>query len=317
MQWSKIKHKKMANDAARGNQFSLLARELINTIRQYRPPTAGRQPIQLAPGELAPGATVPAANARLAAALHKARDIGFPKAKIEAAIAKAGGKKSNTLLTPSYEFFGPAPAGGGQGVALLLECMTDNPSRTNAKVKEAVSKFGCRFTKTAHFFCKVGYVRVLCTPTKNFDALFEAAIEAGADDVQELDQEDLDPDASEALGATNPPKGAYVAEVLCQPGDLHSVMSTISTLGFTVVSYDREHRPTGSKFYQAYEPGDDALTEEIQEQQALRTELEQDPSFLGWFDSGTIEHLDRLNEFLESQADAVALWSNCHNWPPE
>lgn len=315
----------MANDAARGNQFSLLARELITTIRQYRPPTAGRQPIQLVPGELAPGATDPTTNVRFAAALHKARDAGFPKAKIEAAIAKAGGKKSQTLLTSSYEFFGPAPAGGGQGVALLLECMTDNPSRTNAKVKEAVSKFGCRFTKTAHFFSKIGYVRVLlgASPTQTYDALFEAAIEAGADEVQELDPDDLDPDASEALmnasrtSPFEPAEEAHVAEVLCQPGDLHSVLATIANLDFTIASYDREQRPTGSKFYQAYEPGEDATPHEIQEQHELCTELEQYPNFLGWFDSGTIEQLDRLHEFLETRADAVALWSNCHNWPPE
>lgn len=316
LKWSKIRHKKAANDAVRGQQFSLVAREMIAAIRQYRPPTAGRAALQLAPGELAPGATDPEVNQRLAAAVAKARELNFPKAKMAATMAKAGGKKSANLHSPTYEFFGPSPSAGGKGVAILVECMTDNVSRTNARVKEAVNKFHARFTKTAHFFSRVGYVRVLCHADegKDFDALFEAAIEAGADDVQQLDADDLDSETAEALGE-NPPPGKYAAEVLCQPGDLHRVMSTISQAGFTVVGYDREHRATGGKFYQALDLPDDATAEERAEQKDLQAGIEQDPEFLGWYDPEAMEKLEKLYTFLESEADAAGVWSNLDNWP--
>lgn len=306
----------MAKDADRGNQFSLLSREIIAAIRQYKPPAAGRSAVQLAPGELAPGATSTESNARYAAAVAKAKDIGFPKAKMEASVAKAGGKKASNLTTVTYEFFGPPPPGGGQAVAIYIECMTDNVSRTNARVKEGVNKFSCRFTKTAHFFNRLGYVRVLCEPqpSKDFDALFEAAIEAGADDVQELTADDLDADEAEALGP-NPPDGKLVAEILCQPGDTHSVMSTLSGKGFTIVAYDREHRAKGGLFYQAHEESEEASAAELEEQKALKGEIEADPEFLGWYDSEAVDKLEKLVEFLESEADTTAVYSNLDHWP--
>jgi YebC/PmpR family DNA-binding regulatory protein len=114
--WSSIKHKKGAADAKRGKLFSKLSRALIVAARE--------------------GGADPAANLALANAIEKARSYSMPKDNIERAIARGSGADSDaeTFEQVVYEGYGP------NGVAVIVEALTDNRNRTAADVRAAFSK---------------------------------------------------------------------------------------------------------------------------------------------------------------------------------
>jgi len=159
--WSTIKHKKGAADAKRGKIFTKIIKEISVAAKL--------------------GGGDPAANPRLRTAVDKAKAENMPKDNIERAIKKgAGGLEGVTYEEIVYEGYGPG------GVAVLVEVMTDNRNRSVSDVRSIFSKnngnmgeAGC----VAWMFSKKG----LITFDKNvdFDQLFEAAIEVGAEDVAE------------------------------------------------------------------------------------------------------------------------------------
>src|SRR6478735_9217540 len=160
--WSSIKHKKGAADAKRGKLFSKLARAIIVAAKE--------------------GGPDPAANLALQNAIEKARSYSMPKDNIERAIAKGAGADGEVanFETVVYEGYGP------EGVAVLVEALTDNRNRTASEVRHAFTKHGGNLGTTgavAWQFERRGVVLVAAASADE-DEVVLAAAEAGADDVE-------------------------------------------------------------------------------------------------------------------------------------
>jgi len=160
-----IMHRKGAQDAKRARLFSKLAREITVAAKMGLPD--------------------PEANARLRAAVLSARAQGLPKDNIERAIRKSQGADAETYEEVRYEGFGPG------GVAIIVEALTDNRTRTAANVRTIFAKNGGNMGASgsvSHGFDRVGIISYPAS-AGSADAVFEAALEAGAEDV-ESDPED-------------------------------------------------------------------------------------------------------------------------------
>ncbi|WP_323953731.1 YebC/PmpR family DNA-binding transcriptional regulator [Aeromonas hydrophila] len=156
--WANIKHRKAAQDAKRGKIFTKLIREITTSARL--------------------GDADPANNPRLRAAVAAALTGNMTRDTINRAIQRgAGGGDGEQLETIVYEGYGPA------GSAVMVECLTDNRNRTVAEVRHAFSKCGGNLGtdgSVAYLFSKKG---LLTFVDVDEDALMDAALEAGADDV--------------------------------------------------------------------------------------------------------------------------------------
>ena len=155
-----IQHRKGAQDKKRAAAFSKLSREITVAAKAGLPD--------------------PAMNARLRAAIITARAGGMPKDNIERSINKAAASDGANYEEVRYEGFGPG------GVALIIESLTDNRNRTATNVRTAVAKNGGNLGASgsvSHGFERMGLINY---PAKagNPDKVFEAALEAGAEDVQ-------------------------------------------------------------------------------------------------------------------------------------
>jgi YebC/PmpR family DNA-binding regulatory protein len=160
--WSSIKHKKGAADAKRGKLFSKLSRAIIVAARE--------------------GGPDPAANLALQNAIEKARSYSMPKDNIERAIAKGSGAdaEGSSFDAVVYEGYGP------EGVAVLVEALTDNRNRTASDVRHQFTKHGGNLGATgavAWQFERRGIVLVSADDADEEDVLL-AAVDAGADDVE-------------------------------------------------------------------------------------------------------------------------------------
>ena len=154
-----IMHRKGAQDRKRAAAFSKLAREITVAAKSGLPD--------------------PAMNARLRAAVLAARAGGMPKDNIERSINKAAGNDGEIYEEIRYEGFGPG------GVSLIIETLTDNRNRTATNVRTIVAKNGGNLGASgsvSHGFSRMGLVTY---PAKagSPDKVFEAALEAGAEDV--------------------------------------------------------------------------------------------------------------------------------------
>jgi YebC/PmpR family DNA-binding regulatory protein len=154
-----IMHRKGAQDKKRAAAFSKLSREITVAAKSGLPD--------------------PAMNARLRAAVLTARAGGMPKDNIERAINNASKGDGANYEEIRYEGFGPG------GVSLIIEALTDNRNRTATNVKTAVSKNGGNLGApgaVSHAFDRLG---LIAYPAKagSADAVFEAALDAGATDV--------------------------------------------------------------------------------------------------------------------------------------
>ena len=156
--WANIKHRKAAQDAKRGKIFTKLIREITTSARL--------------------GDADPANNPRLRAAVAAALTGNMTRDTINRAIQRgAGGGDGEQLETIVYEGYGPA------GSAVMVECLTDNRNRTVAEVRHAFSKCGGNLGtdgSVAYLFSKKGLLTFVGVDE---DALMDAALEAGADDV--------------------------------------------------------------------------------------------------------------------------------------
>jgi len=162
-QFKNIMHRKGRQDKARSKLFSKLAREITTAAKLGLPD--------------------PAMNARLRAAMLAARAENMPKDGIERAIKKGSGNDSENYEDMRYEGYGPG------GVAVIVETLTDNKNRTAGDVRAAFSKSGGNLAETgavSFMFDRVGVVE-FDAKVANADQMFEAAIEAGAEDVASSD----------------------------------------------------------------------------------------------------------------------------------
>jgi YebC/PmpR family DNA-binding regulatory protein len=191
--WSSIKHKKGAADAKRGKLFSKLSRALIVAARE--------------------GGGDPAANLALANAIEKARSYSMPKDTIERAIARGSGADSDadSFEQVTYEGYGP------NGVAVIVEALTDNRNRTAADVRAAFTKHDGNLGgsgSVAWLFERRGLILVDADGVDE-DDLTLAAAEGGAEDVE---------------------RDGSSFRVTSAPEDLTSVRETIEAAGLTVDS---------------------------------------------------------------------------------
>jgi YebC/PmpR family DNA-binding regulatory protein len=160
--WSTIKHKKGAADAKRGKIFTKLIKEITVAARM--------------------GGGDPDANPRLRHALNAARAQNMPKDNFERAIKKGTGELEGVNYEEIvYEGYGPG------GVAVLVECMTDNRNRTIAEVRHAFGKAGGNVGTdgcVAWMFDKKGLISV-SKEAADEDTLMEVALDAGAEDIKD------------------------------------------------------------------------------------------------------------------------------------
>ena len=158
-QFKNIMHKKGRADKARSKLFSKLAREITTAAKLGMPD--------------------PAMNPRLRAAVLAARAENMPKDNIERAIKKSQGGESESYEDMRYEGYGPG------GVAVIVETLTDNRNRTAGDVRAAFTKSGGNLAETGAVSFMFDHVGVVEFDSKvaDADAMLEAAIEAGADDV--------------------------------------------------------------------------------------------------------------------------------------
>ena len=160
--WSSIKHKKGAADAKRGKLFTKLIKEITVAARM--------------------GGGDPDANPRLRTAIATAKSENMPKDNIERAVKKGTGELEGVNYEEStYEGYGPG------GAAVLIESLTDNKNRAVADIRHIFSKCGGNLGENgcvAWMFDKKGYI-VVESSAADEEALMEAALDAGAEDVRE------------------------------------------------------------------------------------------------------------------------------------
>jgi YebC/PmpR family DNA-binding regulatory protein len=194
-----IEGRKNAEDARRAKVFTKLIREITVAARQ--------------------GAD-PAGNARLRMGIDKALAANMTKDTIERAIKRGSGAEGGADMQElRYEGYGPG------GVALIIDALTDNAVRTVADVRHALTKNGGNLGTSgsvAFQFSRVGEIVVATKDSAAEDKLLEAALEAGADDVQS------------AEGAST---------VLCAPENFEAVKKAVEAAGFAPASADVVMRP--------------------------------------------------------------------------
>jgi YebC/PmpR family DNA-binding regulatory protein len=197
--WSSIKHKKARTDAARGKVFTKLIREITVAARE------GGGDIE--------------ANPRLRLAVQTAKAANMPNDNIQRAIKKGTGELDGVTFEEfSYEGYGPS------GVGLIIDVLTDNRNRTTAEVRHALTKLGGRLGESNSVswnFDSKGVIRVDGERCDE-ETLMDAALEAGADDVEESD-------------------GTF--EVYAAPGDLAGVSETLRSANIPVLSAELEKVP--------------------------------------------------------------------------
>ncbi len=208
--WSSIKHKKAAADAKRGKIFTRYIREITVAARM--------------------GGADPDANPRLRAAITAAKGVNMPKDNIERAIQRgAGGDEAANIEEVRYEGYGQG------GVAILVDCMTDNRKRTVSEVRHAFNKGGGNMGESgcvAWMFQQKGQL-LFDASAIDADALMEAALEAGAEDIIEQ------PDGQGIEVRTEPADFVAVQEALEAAG-FHSEMAEITWIPENTVTIEGE-----------------------------------------------------------------------------
>lgn len=166
--WANIKHSKARVDAKRGKIFTKLIREITVAARI--------------------GGGDPNANPRLRTAVDKALSSNMPKDTIQRAIKRgAGGAEGQNLVEVRYEGYGP------NGVAIMVDCLTDNKNRTVAEVRHAFTKCGGNLGtdgSVEYLFTKTGLISF--ASGSNEEKIMEIALESGADDVAMNDDGTID-----------------------------------------------------------------------------------------------------------------------------
>ncbi len=186
--WSTIKRQKGATDAKRGAVFTKLGNTIAISVREG-------------------GSGDPESNFKLRLAIEKARAANMPKENITRSIDRGLGKGGEAALESAlYEGFGPA------GAAVLVEAITDNRARTGSELRNIFEKVGGSLGgpgAVSYMFTRVGEIE-LPKEGQSFDAVFEKALESGAQDLEETEEGFL---------------------VYTKPEDLHKVGEVIGKAG--------------------------------------------------------------------------------------
>jgi YebC/PmpR family DNA-binding regulatory protein len=204
--WANIKHRKARQDASRGKVWTKVIREITVAAK---------------------GGPDPSDNPRLRLALDKANAANMPKDTIKRAIQKGSGTgEMGTIEELTFEGYGP------NGVAILVETMTDNRNRTVADVRHAFSKFGGNMGtdgSVAYLFNKLGLVQIELSYEE--DQVMEVALDAGADDFIATD------DYYEII--TTPSNLSAVADALKQ-NNIETLLAENTMRADTLVNLDQE-----------------------------------------------------------------------------
>jgi YebC/PmpR family DNA-binding regulatory protein len=181
--WANIKHRKAAADAKKGKVFTRLIKEITVAAKL--------------------GGADPDSNPRLRLAMDKAREANMAKDSVQNAIKRGSGQLEGvTYEEARYEGYGPG------GAAILVDCLTDNRTRTVAEVRHAFTKNGGNLGSdgsVAYLFKHVG--QFVFAPGTSEDAVMEAGLDAGAEDVVKNDDGSV--------------------ELICAPGDFHAVKEAL------------------------------------------------------------------------------------------
>jgi YebC/PmpR family DNA-binding regulatory protein len=186
--WANIKHRKAAADAKKGKVFTRLIKEITVAAKL--------------------GGGDPDSNPRLRLAMDKAREANMTKDSVQNAIKRGIGQLEGVSYEEiRYEGYGPG------GAAVIVDCLTDNRTRTVAEVRHAFTKNGGNLGSDG----SVSYLFKHCglfvfAPGASEEKLMEAALEAGAEDVVANDDGSI--------------------EVLCAPNDFHAVKAALEKAGF-------------------------------------------------------------------------------------
>jgi YebC/PmpR family DNA-binding regulatory protein len=164
--WATIKRKKGAADAKRGQVFTRLTREIVMAARE-----SGGDP---------------ESNFRLRLAMEKARSQNMPKENIERALKRGTGEGKEGVAFEEIMYEGYAT----NGVALLVECVTENRNRTVAELRHLLTRSGGTLAEAGAVAWQFKRAAVFSIPAEgqNFDNIFELAVDGGADDVTQDDE---------------------------------------------------------------------------------------------------------------------------------
>ena len=224
--WHTIKHKKGALDAKRGKIFTKLIKEITVAAR-----TGGSGDVD--------------SNARLRKAVTDAKGLNMPNETIDRAIKRGTGQLEGVAYDEiTYEGYGPS------GVAVLVETMTDNRNRTVAEIRHVFSKNGGNMGEAgsvAWMFDKRGYI-VVDKAAKGEDELFEIAIEAGADDMQ---------DAGEVFEIFTSPDNFEAVSDAIKAAGIESQAAEVSMIPQIYIKLEADDAKTMMKLYEALDDNDD------------------------------------------------------------
>ena len=197
--WNNIKRKKGANDAARAKIFTKIGREMSVIVKQ--------------------GGPDPNVNSKLKDCIAKAKSLNVPNDNIERIIKKASGDNDTSNYEDCiYEGYGPC------GIAVVVECLTDNRNRTAGDIRHYFDKYGGNLGQPGSvmfMFSRRGLI-VIEAEGKDEDAVMEAALEAGADDFAAND-------------------GAF--EIITDPNSVGQVREALEAKGFECASAEAEYYP--------------------------------------------------------------------------
>jgi YebC/PmpR family DNA-binding regulatory protein len=186
--WANIKHRKAAADAKKGKVFTRLIKEITVAARM--------------------GGADPNMNPRLRLAMDKGREANMAKDSVQNAIKRGSGQLEGVSYEEArYEGYGPG------GAAVIVDCLTDNRTRTVAEVRHAFTKNGGNLGSdgsVSYLFRHCG--QFVFAPGASEEKVMDAALEAGAEDVVANDDGSI--------------------EVVCAPNDFHGVKAALEKAGF-------------------------------------------------------------------------------------
>ncbi|MBE6854547.1 MAG: YebC/PmpR family DNA-binding transcriptional regulator [Ruminococcus sp.] len=198
--WSNIKRKKEATDAAKGKIFTKIGREIMVCVKE--------------------GGPDPNSNSKLRDLIAKAKSNNVPNDNIDRVIKKAAGEgDKNSFESLVYEGYGP------NGVAVIVECLTDNKNRTAGDVRHYFDKYGGNLGTTgcvSFMFSQKGII-ILENTGLDEDTVLEDAMEFGGDDME---------------------FGEESVEIVCDPADVHALREGLTEKGYTVLSAEVEQIPS-------------------------------------------------------------------------
>ena len=198
--WNNIKHKKEKTDAQKAKVFTKIGKEMAIAIRA--------------------GGPDPNSNSKLRELIAKAKANNVPNDNIERVIKKASGADAVTYEEVVYEGYGPS------GVAVIVECATDNRNRTASDVRHYFDKYGGNLGQigcVGYLFEDKGVIIILREDGVDEDALMEAALEAGAADFVADDE---------------------VFEIYTETSDLEAVRDALEGAGYKIESAEKDKIPS-------------------------------------------------------------------------